>query len=70
MTNKKQVVNKKVYTIELIEYSDGTTTMNRTNDGFGAMELLGYLEYIQVDIVNRFNKLQTPTRVKRKVISD
>lgn len=70
MKNKKQVISKKVYTFEIIEYSDETTTMNRINDGFGLMELLGHLEYIKVDIVNRFNKLQTPTRVKRKVITD
>lgn len=70
MTNKKQVINKKVYTIELIEYSDNTTTMNRVNDGFNPMELLGQLEFIQIDIMDKLKELKSPTRVKRKVIVD
>ena len=70
MTNKKQVISKKVYTIEVIEYSDETCTMNRVNDGFNLMELLGQLEFIQIDIIDKLKELKPPTRVKRKVIVD
>jgi len=70
MTNKKQVISKKVYTIEVIEYSDETSTMNRVNDGFNPMELLGQLEFIQIDIMDKLKELKSPTRVKRKVIVD
>ena len=70
MTNKKQVISKKVYTIEVIEYSDETCTMNRVNDGFNPMELLGQLEFIQIDIIDKLKELKSPPRVKRKVIVD
>ena len=70
MKNKKQVISKKVYTIEVIEYSDETCTMNRVNDGFNLMELLGQLEFIQIDIIDKLKELKPPTRVKRKVIVD
>ena len=70
MKNKKQVISKKVYTIELIEYTDNTSTMNRVNDGFNPIELLGQLEFIQIDIIDKLKELKSPPRVKRKVIVD
>lgn len=70
MTNKKQIISKKLYTIEFIEYSDKTSAMNRVNDGFNSMELLGQLEFIQIDIMDKLKELKSPTRVKRKVIVD
>jgi len=47
---KKEVI-KKVYKIEVIVYDDRTYEVNRTNNGFSAMELLGMLSQAQDDIL-------------------
>lgn len=64
----KKVVNKKVWTIELISYSDGTSTFNRTNDGFNQLELLGICTRC-IDEINEQSKgIISPTIINRKVI--
>jgi ArsR family metal-binding transcriptional regulator len=68
---KKEVLNKKVYTIEIIEYVDGSATMNRINDGFKAVELMGQLEVVQFEILEQMKGLiKPPTKVNRKVIKN
>ncbi len=68
---KKEISKKKVYTIEIIEYVDGSATMNRINDGFTAVELMGQLEIIQFEILEQMKGLiKTPTKVNRKVIKN
>jgi len=68
---EKDVLKRKIYTLEVIEYVDGTATMNRTNDGFTAVELMGQLEIIQFDILDQMaGRIKPPTRVNRKVVKD
>jgi len=68
---KKEVLKKKVYTIEIIEYVDGSATMNRINDGFTAVELMGQLEIIQFEILEQMKGLiKPPSKVNRKVIKN
>ena len=46
----------KKYTLEITD--DGkTTNMSRKNDGFSAMELIGFLEMTKQDIINQFKGL-------------
>ena len=46
---EKTVIRKRTWTIEFIEYSDGSAVMHRTNDGFKAFELLGLVEEARED---------------------
>jgi hypothetical protein len=67
----KKVLKRKIYTLEVIEYADGSSTMNRTNDGFHGVELMGQLEIIQFEILQQMKGLiKPPTKVNRKVIKD
>jgi hypothetical protein len=68
MAKKNEVINKKVYTFEIIEYADGSSTMNRINDGFTPMELMGNIEFIKSEIIDQIKGFIKPTRVTRKVV--
>ena len=50
MSEKKETL-KKTYTIEVIEYDNGDTRMNRINDGFSTIELLGILNYVTQEVM-------------------
>ena len=65
---KKLLVVKEV--IEIIDYSDGSSVMNRTNDGFCALELLGLLSKTQKDVIEQMEGLIKPTLVNRTLIVD
>jgi hypothetical protein len=68
---KKEVLKRKIYTLEVIEYADGSSTMNRTNDGFTGVELMGRLEIIQFEILEQLKGLiKPPTKVNRKVVKN
>jgi len=64
----KKVVKKQVWTIELITYSDGSSTFNRTNDGFNQLELLGICNRCVNDINEQAKGVISPTIINRKVI--
>lgn len=64
----KKVVKKQVWTIELITYSDGSSTFNRTNDGFNTLELLGICNRSVNDINEQAKGVISPTIINRKVI--
>jgi hypothetical protein len=70
MAKKKEILKKKVYTVEVIEYTDGSVDMNRTNDGFHAMDLLAHLEFIKSEVVDQIKGVIKPTKITRKVIKD
>jgi hypothetical protein len=64
----KQIFSKKKWTIEVITYSDKTSTMNRTNDGFTIVELLGLCELCKHEIIEQMMGRIKPTTVKRNVV--
>jgi len=64
----KKVVNKKVWTVQLITYNDGSTTLNRTNDGFYPLELLGICTKCIYEINDQTKGVISPTIINRKVI--
>lgn len=45
-------MSKKTYTITL-EYRDGHAHIERLNEGFSALELIGTLEHIKNDLLQR-----------------
>ena len=65
---KKKRIDTKTYTIKLITYNDGMTELQRRNDGFGVMELLGMLSVANDDIIGGLKDSVKPTRVERKVV--
>ena len=60
---------KKTYTITL-EDDGEKATLNRINDGFSPIELLGLLEHIQLDIKAQMAGEFKPDIVKREVVVD
>ena len=65
---EKTIKNEKSHTFKVITYSDGSVSMQRENDGFTALELLGYTAHIQLDIQERLAKLAEPDSVEKTVI--
>jgi hypothetical protein len=65
---EKTIKSEKTHTFKVIEYSDGSVSMQRENDGFTALELLGYTTHIQLDIQERLAKLAEPDSVEKTVI--
>jgi hypothetical protein len=57
----------KVYTIKVSDFEEGLH-VERTNDGFTAQELLGWLEHIQLEIMSQMAGALKPTKVTRNLI--
>ena len=47
---EKKEVSKKIYTFEIVHYDDGSSVMNRFNDGFSVMEILGITSLVNGDM--------------------
>ena len=58
----------KKYSIEMTETNQGYS-MNRTCEGFTALELMGLLEFVQMEIIEQMKGLIKPTIIKRNVIN-
>jgi hypothetical protein len=65
---EKTIKSEKTHTFKVTTYSDGSVSMQRENDGFTALELLGYMTHIQLDIQGRLADLAEPDSVERTVI--
>lgn len=65
---EKTIVSQKTHMFRITEYSDGSVSMFRENDGFTAIELLGYTAHIQLDIQKRLAEFSEPDIVEKKVI--
>jgi len=61
---KKVVVEEKLYTIKYIKYSDGSSAVERSNDGFNPFELIGYMEQVQIEILQQLKGVITPNITK------
>ena len=62
-------MKKKTYIITF-EKINGKSVMNRTNDGFTAVELLGVIELTRVEIIDQMRGMIKPDVIKRTVIKD
>lgn len=69
MSNKK-ILAKKTYTLGVTIFDDNTTELSRLNDGFTALELLGLLEKIQLEIMQQMSAEIKPDVIKRTIIED
>uniref|UniRef100_A0A6M3L7Q5 Uncharacterized protein n=1 Tax=viral metagenome TaxID=1070528 RepID=A0A6M3L7Q5_9ZZZZ len=66
--DKKEIIKKKTYKIEFMEYSDETSRLSRECDGFEAFELLGLLYLIKDEILTQIRGKIKPDIIERKVI--
>ena len=69
MNMEKKIISHKKYTIEVISYEDGTTTMNRTNDGFSIVELLGITTMVQQHMLKVMEEHKNPNPDKINIQS-
>lgn len=67
---KKEIIRKRTWTVEVIEYSDGTSKMSRVVNGFLGFELLGLLEDMKSDIIEQLRGRIKPTVTERTVIKN
>jgi hypothetical protein len=65
---EKKPIKKQSYTIEVTTYDDGSIASERTNDGFSAIELLGLLYHVSLDIQLQMSGNIQPTIVKRNYV--
>ena len=70
MSEDKKIIKESTWVVKYITYDDGTTTLNRVNDGFNPFELLGMLEISKDDIIQQIKGQIKPDIIKRKVIDD
>lgn len=61
---KKVVVEEKIYTIKYTKYDDGSSEVERKNDGFNPFELIGYMEQVQIEILQQLKGVITPNITK------
>lgn len=69
MAKKKEkiIVEVKSYSVKHIRYDDGTVLIERLNDGFTGIELLGYLEQVQLEIIYQMKNVIKANKTKRIV---
>lgn len=67
---EKTIERSSTYLIEVTKYTDGSISMNRTNEGFNVLELLGILEFCIKDITYRFGNDFLPDIITRKVTTE
>ncbi len=67
---EKKIVKEQTWSIKVTTHDDGTVNMERANDGFNALELLGVLSLTTTDVINQFRRVVRPDEVKRTVITD
>ena len=58
--SERKVKSIQKYTFEVIHYEDGHSTMNRSNDGFSVMEMLGVVSIVQNNLMNVFEQALKP----------
>ena len=57
----RKVKSVQKYTFEIIHYEDGFSVMNRTNDGFSVIEMLGISSIINNNLMQVFESAFKPT---------
>ena len=67
---EKKVIIEKAWHIKEIIYEDGTKQMQRTNDGFNPLELLGICNLASIEIREQICGNIKPEVIKRNVITN
>ena len=64
----QKITRKKTYEIKWVYFPDGSSQLDRRNEGFDAFELLGILEQAQMEIIEQLRGKIKPDVIKRTVI--
>ena len=64
MKKKKKVVEEKTYSVKYVLFDDGSSMVERKNNGFSAIELLGYFEQVQLEILDQMRGVIKPNVTK------
>ena len=59
---------KKKYVLIFTEKEDGNSTMTTKSDGYGAMEIIGILDFKRADIMAQIREEIKPDVIKRMVV--
>ena len=70
LNSEKKVVFVKTYTITVTHFEDGTQSMERVNDGFNPLELLGISDFIGQEIKEQIQGKIKPDTITRQVVVD
>lgn len=69
---KDEIITEKnhlqTYHVERFIDQNGIVHVHRKNDGFNAIELMGFLEYTQLDIYKQMIGNIKPVSIKREVV--
>jgi len=65
---EKKVLVVKKWTITETTFEDGTRQMQRTNDGFNPLELIGLADFIALEVREQILGRIVPDTVKREVV--
>lgn len=67
-TEEKKVLVTKTYTVTVHHFEDGTQNMNRRNDGFNPIELIGLADFIALEVREQIMGRLKPDTIKREVV--
>lgn len=65
----KKVISKKEWKFTFTIYEDGSSRLNRVNDGFLIHELMGLLEFTKAELLQQMNGTIIPDIITRTVIN-
>ncbi len=65
---QKEIATTQTWTVKQITYTDGTRKMERTNEGFTPLELLGMSDFISWEVREQILGRIVPDTVKREVV--
>lgn len=58
------ITNERTWAIKVIDYSDGTCRMIRTNDGFNTIELISITDILKTSILEYCKDIINPTSIE------
>ena len=67
-TKEKKVTSVKKWVIIQKIFEDGTSQMERTNDGFNSLELIGISDFISWEVREQILGRIVPDTIKRKAV--
>ncbi len=67
-TTEKKVLVTKTYTVTVQHLEDGTQNMERRNEGFNPLELIGVADFIAIEVREQIMGRLKPDTIKREVV--
>ena len=65
---EKKVIATKTYTVKVEHFDDGSQNMERRNDGFNPLELIGVADFIALEVREQIMGRLKPDTIKREVV--